>query len=51
MSTSCKIGQSLTSCGISNFDGEEGKGGERRGKNRKSDKGGKKKKFKIKKKI
>ena len=41
MSTSCKIGQS----GISNFDGE------RRGKNRKSDKGGKKKKFKIKKKI
>merc|ERR1719462_334699 len=50
MNTSGNLGRSLTSFGISNFDGEEGEGGERRGKKRKSDKGGKKKKFKIKKK-
>merc|ERR1719290_185123 len=50
MSTTGNLGRSLASFGISNFDGEEGEGGERRGKKRKSDKGGKKKKFKIKKK-
>ena len=50
MNTSGNLGRSLTSFGISNFDSEEGEGGERRGKKRKSDKGGKKKKFKIKKK-
>merc|ERR1719471_1134608 len=38
MNTSGNLGRSLTSFGISNFDGEEGEGGERRGKKRKSDK-------------
>merc|ERR1712060_447975 len=45
MSTTGNLGRSLTSFGLSNFDGE---GGERRAKKRKSEKGGKKKKFKIK---
>ena len=52
MSTTGNLGRSLTSFGVSNFDGELGGevGGERRAKKRKSEKGGKKKKFKIKKK-
>lgn len=50
MSTTGNLGRSLTSFGVSNFDGEGGEGGERRAKKRKSEKGGKKKKFKIKKK-
>ena len=50
MSTTGNLGRSLTSFGLSNFDGEGGEGGERRAKKRKSEKGGKKKKFKIKKK-
>ena len=52
MSTTGNLGRSLTSFGVSNFDGELGgeAGGERRAKKRKSEKGGKKKKFKIKKK-
>merc|ERR1719347_1715960 len=53
MNTTGNLGRSLTSFGVSNFDGElggEAGGGERRAKKRKSEKGGKKKKFKIKKK-
>ena len=50
MSTTGNLGRSLTSFGLSIFDGEGGEGGERRAKKRKSEKGGKKKKFKIKKK-
>jgi len=50
MSTTGNLGRSLTSFGVSNFDGEGGEGGERRAKKRKSEKGRKKKKFEIKKK-
>ena len=50
MSTTGNLGRSLTSFGVSNFDGEGGEGGERRAKKRKSEKGRKKKKVEIKKK-